>query len=111
MKHRMLLSSAVLLVVTGLAATAFAGTKSRAAGFTLTTLANAAPSGSADPQVDYTLQEWQLLILSHDGLVAFRRVAGPAGAQIVPDLATAVPKPTDGGKTYTFTLRSGIKFS
>jgi peptide/nickel transport system substrate-binding protein len=29
----------------------------------------------------------------------------------VPDLATTVPKPTDGGKTYTFTLRSGIKFS
>jgi peptide/nickel transport system substrate-binding protein len=111
MKHRMLVSGAVLLAVAGLAATAFAGTKSRAASFTLTTLANAAPSGSADPQVDYTLQEWQLLILSHDGLVAFRRVAGPAGAQIVPDLATNVPKPTGGGKTYTFTLRSGIKFS
>ena len=111
MKHRILVSSLVLLVVAALAATAFAGTKSRTASFTLTTLANAAPSGSADPQVDYTLQEWQLLILSHDGLVAFRRVAGPAGAQIVPDLATNVPKPTHGGKTYTFTLRSGIKFS
>jgi peptide/nickel transport system substrate-binding protein len=111
MKHRIVVSSLVLLAVAAVAATAFAGTKSRKAGFTLITLANAAPAGSADPQVDYTLQEWQLLIFSHDGLVAFRRTAGPAGAQIVPDLATTVPKPTDGGKTYTFTLRPGIKFS
>jgi peptide/nickel transport system substrate-binding protein len=29
----------------------------------------------------------------------------------VPDLATEVPKPTDNGKTWTFTLRPGIKFS
>jgi peptide/nickel transport system substrate-binding protein len=111
MKHRIVVAGAVLLVVAGVAATAFAGTQSHAAGFTLTTLANAAPSGSPDPQVDYTLQEWQLLVITHDGLVAFRHAAGNPGTQIVPDLATTVPKPTDGGKTYTFTLRSGIKFS
>jgi peptide/nickel transport system substrate-binding protein len=111
MKHRIVAAGAVLLVVAGAAATAFAGTQSHAAGFTLTTLANAAPSGSPDPQVDYTLQEWQLLVITHDGLVAFRHAAGNPGTQIVPDLATTVPKPTDGGKTYTFTLRSGIKFS
>jgi peptide/nickel transport system substrate-binding protein len=74
-------------------------------------LANAAPSGSPDPQVNYTLQEWQLLIFTHDGLLAFKRVGGAAGGTIVPDLATSIPKPTNGGKTYTFTLRSGIKFS
>jgi peptide/nickel transport system substrate-binding protein len=74
-------------------------------------LANAAPSGSPDPQVDYTLQEWQLLILSHDGLVGYKRAAGTEGTKLVPDLAQSVPKPADGGKTYTFTLRPGIKFS
>src|SRR5436309_2943119 len=81
------------------------------AGGTLTTVAKAAPSGSPDPQIDYTLQEWQLLILSHDGLVGFKRAGGTEGTKIVPDLATTVPKPTDGGKTYAFTLRKGIKFS
>ena len=110
-KRRILVWGAVLLGSALLCATAFAGTRSRHATFTLTTLANAAPSGSPDPQVDYTLQEWALLILSHDGLVGFKRAAGAAGTQIVPDLATTVPKPTNGGLTYTFTLRSGIKFS
>ena len=80
-------------------------------GGTMILLANAAPSGSADPQINYTLQEWQLLIDSHDGLVAFKRAGGVEGTKIVPDLATTVPKPTNGGKTYTFTLRKGIKFS
>ena len=80
-------------------------------GGTLITLANAAPAGSPDPQVNYTLQEWQWLILTHDGLVGYKRVSGPEGTKKVPDLATAIPKPTDNGKTWTFTLRSGIKFS
>jgi peptide/nickel transport system substrate-binding protein len=80
-------------------------------GGTMTLLAQAAPPGSADSQINYTLQEWQLLILTHDGLVGFRRVGGKAGTDLVPDLATGIPKPTDGGKTYRFTVRQNIKYS
>ncbi len=79
-------------------------------GGTFTILANSS-FGVADPAQNYTLEEWQLLIDTHDGLVQFNRVGGVAGTKIVPDLATAVPLPTDGGKTYVFHLRSGIKFS
>ncbi len=79
-------------------------------GGTFTILANSS-FGVADPAQNYTLEEWQLLIDTHDGLVQFNRVGGVAGTKIVPDLATAVPVPTDGGKTYVFHLRSGIKFS
>ncbi len=86
-------------------------TAAGAKGGTLITLANAAPAGSPDPQVNYTLQEWQWLILTHDGLVGYKRVGGTEGTKKVPDLATAIPKPTDNGKTWTFTLRPGIKFS
>jgi peptide/nickel transport system substrate-binding protein len=82
-----------------------------AQGGTLETVAAAAPSGSPDPQVNYTLQEWQLLVISHDGLVGFARKGGKAGTKIVPDLAESIPKPTNGGKTWAFKLRSGIKFS
>jgi peptide/nickel transport system substrate-binding protein len=80
------------------------------AGGTYTILANAA-FGGADPAQNYTLGEWQLLYDTHDGLVQFQRVGGAAGDKIVPDLATAVPAPTDGGKTYLFHIRRGIKFS
>jgi peptide/nickel transport system substrate-binding protein len=91
---------------------ASSGSSSAAAhkGGTFTILASSA-FGVADPAQNYTLEEWQLLIDTHDGLVQFKRVGGLPGTTIVPDLATAVPKPTDGGKTYTFTIRRGIKFS
>jgi len=80
-------------------------------GGTMLTVANAAPSGSIDTQVNYTLQGWQLYILTHDGLVAFKRAGGSEGTKIVPDLVESIPTPTNGGKTWVFKLRSGIKFS
>jgi peptide/nickel transport system substrate-binding protein len=43
--------------------------------------------------------------------VTYRRAGGLAGAELVPDLATAIPQPTDGGRTYTFRLRDGIRYS
>jgi peptide/nickel transport system substrate-binding protein len=109
--------SAALIAVAVLAASCGGSKKSTSKatsgnkGGTMTLLANAAPSGSPDPQVNYTLAEWQFLIFTHDGLVAFKRVGGIEGTKIVPDLAEAIPKPTNGGKTWTFKLRSGIKFS
>jgi peptide/nickel transport system substrate-binding protein len=80
------------------------------AGGTFTILANSA-FGVADPAQNYTLEEWQLLIDTHDGLVGFAKVGGVPGTKIVPDLATSIPAPTNGGKTYVFHIRKGIKFS
>src|SRR5207244_10864460 len=54
---------------------------------------------------------WGGLSTTSDGLVAFEKVGGPSGSTIVPDLAVAVPRPTDGGKIYTFQLRPGIRYS
>ena len=79
-------------------------------GGTFTILANS-NFGVADPAQNYTLQQWALLIDTHDGLVGFKRAGGSAGTELVPDLATEIPEPTDGGKTYTFQLRDGIKYS
>src|SRR5881392_2530112 len=79
-------------------------------GGTLTIVASSA-FGVADPAQNYTLQEWQLLIDTHDGLVQFKRVGGAAGTKLVPDLATSIPQPTNGGKTYVFHIRKGIKYS
>jgi peptide/nickel transport system substrate-binding protein len=86
------------------------GSASAHKGGVYTILANSA-FGVADPAQNYTLEEWQLLINSHDGLVGFAHVGGIAGTKIVPDLATAIPTPTNNGKTYVFNIRKGIKFS
>ena len=77
---------------------------------TLRLLASAG-AGSIDPQINYTGQYWQLFTVVYDGLVAFRRVPGPAGLGLVPDLADAVPSPTDEGRLYTFHIRPGLRFS
>ncbi len=79
-------------------------------GGTMIMLSNAS-WGTLDPAKNYTVLGFQSAQYVWDGLVGFRRVGGVAGTQIVPDLATAVPKPTDGGRTYVFHLRKGIRYS
>jgi peptide/nickel transport system substrate-binding protein len=78
-------------------------------GGTLRLLASSA-AGTLDPQINYTGQYWQLFTIVYDGLVAFRKVAGPAGMVLVPDLADAIPEPADNGRTYVFHLRPGLHF-
>jgi YVTN family beta-propeller protein len=53
----------------------------------------------------------QLTALAYDGLVAYRRVGGAAGASLVGALATSVPPPSRDGRTYVFALRPGLRFS
>ena len=52
-----------------------------------------------------------VLPLTNDGLTAYQRVGGSGSVQLVPDLAVSLPTPTDGGTTYTFQLRRGIRYS
>jgi ABC-type transport system substrate-binding protein/DNA-binding SARP family transcriptional activator/streptogramin lyase len=49
--------------------------------------------------------------LVYDGLVSFQYSQGANGLSVVPDLATSLPQPSDGGKTYAFTVRPGVLFS
>jgi YVTN family beta-propeller protein len=66
---------------------------------------------SLDPGSAYSLAGWRVISLAYDGLVGYRRVGGAAGATLVANLATHLPSPTDGGRTYTFQLRPGIRYS
>ncbi|MSO96054.1 MAG: ABC transporter substrate-binding protein [Thermoleophilia bacterium] len=65
---------------------------------------------SIDPGVDYD-GNWTLLRITNDGLVAWKRVSGQDGNTLVPNLAEELPIPTNGGLTYTFKVRKGVKFS
>ena len=69
------------------------------------------PPDSLDPALAYSATSWGLLTMTNDGLVAYRKVPGVEGTQVVPDLAVALPTPADGGRTYTFELRRGIRYS
>ena len=63
-----------------------------------------------DPALSYTNEGWEILEATNNGLLTFKKAAGGAGATVVPDIASAMPTVTDGGKTYTFHLRSGVMF-
>ena len=79
-------------------------------GGTFVTLATS-NAGTADPQVNATPQYWQLYQVTQDGLTAFRKSAGPAANSVVPDLAVRLPQTSDGGRTWTLTLRRDIRYS
>jgi len=66
---------------------------------------------SLDPALSYQVWTWPALRMVYDGLVAYHISDGPAGQELVPDLAVSLPRPTDEGRTYTFTLRQGIHYS
>ena len=64
-----------------------------------------------DPAVAPYGQHWQMLAMTNDGLLTYRKTGGPAGLEVVPDLAVSMPAISDGGRTYTFQLRKGIRYS
>jgi YVTN family beta-propeller protein len=84
-------------------------------GGTLVLRADRPKQGDFVDSIDVALSNYTyvypFLRMTGDGLTAFNQASGPAGAQPVPDLATSLPTPTDGGRTYTFLLRSGIRYS
>jgi peptide/nickel transport system substrate-binding protein len=86
-------------------------TASAQAGGTIT-IASGTPPLSADQALDFTTQGNELYSVVNTPLLTFQRgVEGVAGAKIIPGLAQALPTVSNGGKTYTFMLRPGLKYS
>ncbi|MGW3495834.1 ABC transporter substrate-binding protein [Streptomyces sp. NPDC001020] len=63
---------------------------------------------SADPQRAYYGMAWDFMRFYTRQLVSYAPKPGAASTELVGDLATAPGKISDGGKTYTYTLRDGI---
>lgn len=63
-----------------------------------------------DPTGEYLGDAWGVLTMEVKPLLGYEHVAGALGNKLVPDLASSVPTPTNGGKTYTFHLKSGAMF-
>ena len=66
---------------------------------------------SYDPALFQTVQAVQPLQLVYTGLTTYKHADGEAGGEVIPGMAEGLPKVTDGGKTYEFTLREGLKYS
>jgi peptide/nickel transport system substrate-binding protein len=62
-----------------------------------------------DPQRSYLPGVWNLMRLYTRTLVSYSSAPGRTG-ELVPDLATDLGTTPDGGVTWTFTLREGVRF-
>ncbi|WP_432891604.1 ABC transporter substrate-binding protein [Kribbella sp. CA-245084] len=78
-------------------------------GGTLQVLANAAFS-HLDPARGFDGGVNNFYRLIYRTLTTQGAAPGAEGTKIVPDLATDTGKPSDGGKTWTFTLKDGVFF-
>ena len=63
-----------------------------------------------DPARNYVTSSQNVGRLVYRTLTTFAAAPGLAGGKIVPDLATDNGRPSDDARTWTFTLRAGVKF-
>jgi peptide/nickel transport system substrate-binding protein len=64
-----------------------------------------------DPALAYYQISWQHEYATCAKLLNYPDSAGAKGSQLVAEVAQALPKVSPDGRTYTFTIRKGFKFS
>jgi len=63
-----------------------------------------------DPARNYVTSSQDVGRLVYRTLTTFAAAPGQDGGKIVPDLATDNGRPSDGARTWTFTLKAGVSF-
>jgi YVTN family beta-propeller protein len=67
---------------------------------------------SIDPALLYNEDsQGQVLLMTNDGLVGYKRAGGVEGSELIANLATSLPRPTEGGTSYAFRLRPDMRYS
>jgi peptide/nickel transport system substrate-binding protein len=66
---------------------------------------------SLDPGLAYTGEGSTAVYNVYVPLLTYAHASGSAGSVVIPGLAKTLPKISDGGRTYTLTLRKGLKYS
>jgi peptide/nickel transport system substrate-binding protein len=64
-----------------------------------------------DPALSHTSEGWTAMWDTYIPLLTYAHESGKAGSKVIPGLASAMPKISNGGKRYTLTLRKGLKYS
>src|SRR5438270_9027519 len=63
-----------------------------------------------DPARTYYGHCWDMQRLFSRSLMGYKAVPGSGGLDVVPDLAASAGTTIDGGKTWTYKIRPGLKF-
>jgi peptide/nickel transport system substrate-binding protein len=64
-----------------------------------------------DPALAYDTESYTALYNTYIPLLTYAHADGAGGGKVVPGLAKALPKISDGGRTYTLFLRPGLRYS
>ncbi len=64
-----------------------------------------------DPALSYASWTWQFTYLTNYKLLNFPDKSAPEGGKLIPEGAASLPLVSKDGKTYTFTIKAGAKFS
>lgn len=73
-------------------------------------MAHSSDWDTLDPGETYYGFSWNFARLYGRSLLTFRAAPGDASNELVPDLAEDLGEATDGGKTWTYKIREGVKF-
>jgi peptide/nickel transport system substrate-binding protein len=92
------------------AVTASGGTSAKSASKTLNVSAAATDVDYTDPALAYGVLSWQIEYETCSKLLDYSDVGG-GSSELSPDAAAGLPVVSNNGKTYTFTIKSGIKFN
>jgi peptide/nickel transport system substrate-binding protein len=80
-------------------------------GEVLTIAAPFGPFYTPDPPVNASFEYRQTVDATCAPLLRYRNEPAPAGWELVPEVAVAMPDVSADGRTYTFTIRDGFAFS
>ena len=108
---RAIAAGASALVLLTLVAAARGGSFGGQGGLEIDIAHSGSDYSSLDPALANTNDNWQVLYSTCLKLVNWPDASGSKGERLVPDGAAAMPVVSEHGTTYTFTIKSGQRFS
>src|SRR5436305_11220338 len=101
---------AILLVVAGFASAASTSGAAKKGG-TMRLNMSATDVDFSDPSLAYGTISWQIEYATGLKLLNYPDKAPPLGSRLQAEAAAGLPIVSNSGKTYTFTIKRGLRFS